>query len=460
MLALVATAGLQLAFGGVAPTGALQGVSVQPGENTAVVTWKVTDVPARVVVEYGVDNRYGVWSDTETVLEAKSGRTTLTGLEPGTNYAFHVMAVSPVSRLDASGSFGTRGAGAAPQAAIAALTPSTVSTSLFTATPAAAAVTPTNLTVDGGPVFPRMVWRQCPGSYPDSLAAGINVFLGTACTTAAQGLGVLGGRGFAALDVTNHGLTGPGLIGWHLPDEGDESVGSAAGQPDIHDPGKVTFLTLTDHFAPYMAPPHAGRGIYPGWFSRADVIGFDTYPIEGRCRFDLIPTVYTLQRTMVQMAAGKPTFQWIEAGPMEKCFRVDPTTDSVRAETWLAIAGGARGIGYFPDYWDSAIRDTITGINHDIVALAPALLDAAGTSVVGQTSTIRTGVRRHNGAVYVIAVNGSTRPTTGRILVPGLGDRTLTVFGENRTVQSSLSQIVDNFAGLGVHIYVAPPAGW
>ena len=57
-------------------------------------------------------------------------------------------------------------------------------------------------------------------------------------------------------------------------------------------------------------------------------------------------------------------------------------------------------------------------------------------------------------------MNGSTRPTTGRILVPGLGDRTLTVFGENRTVQSSLSQIVDNFAGLGVHIYVAPPAGW
>ena len=72
MLALVATAGLQLAFGGIAPTGALQGVSVQSGENAAVVTWKVTDVPARVVVEYGVDNRYGVWSDTQTVLESRN----------------------------------------------------------------------------------------------------------------------------------------------------------------------------------------------------------------------------------------------------------------------------------------------------------------------------------------------------------------------------------------------------
>ena len=117
-------------------------------------------------------------------------------------------------------------------------------------------------------------------------------------------------------------------------------MGSAAGQPNIHEPDKVTFLTLTDHFAPYMAPPHAGRGIYPGWFSRADVIGFDTYPLEGRCRYDRIPWVYQLQRTLVQMAGSKPTFQWIEAGPMEKCFKVDPTPTTLRAETWLAIAGG------------------------------------------------------------------------------------------------------------------------
>ena len=66
MLALIATAGFQLAFGGLAPTGPVQGVSVQSGENSAVVTWNVTDVPAKVVVEYGVDNRYGVWSDTTT----------------------------------------------------------------------------------------------------------------------------------------------------------------------------------------------------------------------------------------------------------------------------------------------------------------------------------------------------------------------------------------------------------
>jgi hypothetical protein len=69
-------------------------------------------------------------------------------------------------------------------------------------------------------------------------------------------------------------------------------------------------------------------------------------------------------------------------------------------------------------------------------------------------------VRRHNGAIYVIAVNTSTKPLTGRLAVPALGDRTLRVFGENRTITTQLSQLVDSFAPLGVHIYVAPPGGW
>jgi hypothetical protein len=56
--------------------------------------------------------------------------------------------------------------------------------------------------------------------------------------------------------------------------------------------------------------------------------------------------VYWMQREIVALTGGKPTFQWIEAGPMEHCREyLDPTPEIVRAETWLAIAGGARGIG-------------------------------------------------------------------------------------------------------------------
>ena len=149
-----------------------------------------------------------------------------------------------------------------------------------------------------------------------------------------------------------------------------------------------------------MAPPCAGRSIYPGWFSRADMIGFDTYPIEGRCRFDLIPTVYTLQKTLVQMAGSKPTFQWIEAGPMEKCFSVDPTTASVRAESWLSIAAGARGIGYFPDVWDAADsrHDHVDQPRHRLAVARAARYRRAGDRRA--VSTIRA------------ASGGTTAPST------------------------------------------------
>jgi hypothetical protein len=458
LLALAGAAALGVASGQL-PAGPLPGVSVQAGETSAVVTWQVTDVPSKVMVEYGVDTRYGIWSETTAVLEPRAGQTTLTDLEPGTDYSYHVLAVSPTTRLEATGTFRTWPAPATPVASVAPVEPALNTSTLFKTAPAAASPA-ANLLIDGSPLFPRLVWRQCPSQYPDAMAAGINVFLGTECTTAAGQLSALGGRAFSALDVANHGISGPGLIGWHLPDEGDESIGSAAGQPNIHDGNKVTFLTLTDHFAPYMAPPQAGRGIYAGWFSRADVLGFDTYPIEGRCRWDLIPTVYTLQKSLVQMAGPKPTFQWIEAGPMEKCRHTDPTPQSVNAETWLSIAAGARGVGYFPGVWSDPIRQQITSINSTITALAPALLDVATPAIVGPSSPIRVGVRRHNGAVYIIAVNSSTQPVVGRLAVPGLGDRTLTVFGEGRTVTSQVSQLSDNFAGLDVHIYIAPPGDW
>src|SRR5262249_61650835 len=106
--------------------------------------------------------------------------------------------------------------------------PPSAATSIFIAGSTAPTLQPANLTIDGGAIFPRMLWRQCPGQYPDSLAVGINVFLGTACTTAAAGLSALGGKGFAAVDVTSHGLSGPGLIGWHPPDQGRQPGGSAA----------------------------------------------------------------------------------------------------------------------------------------------------------------------------------------------------------------------------------------
>jgi hypothetical protein len=306
-----------------------------------------------------------------------------------------------------------------------------------------------------------MVWRQCPSYYPTSLGAGINLFLGVSCAGPDQQFERLAGRAMSTVDAKDPGISGPGKVGWHLQDEADVSVGDARKLPQPKGSGRVTFLTLTDHFSQRAAPPPNGKEIYPAFFDSADVIGFDTYPVEVRCTVAQIDNVYWMQRELVSLTRGKPTFQWIEAGPMEHCREnADPTPAIVRAETWLAIAGGARGIGYFPDWWEETIRTEVRLTNREIVALAPALLAPVTKATWSPESPVRIGARTYNGATYVIAVNTSTSDATASFSVPGLGGRKLRVFRDGRTVKSFGDLVTDKLPPLGVAVYVVPPPGW
>jgi hypothetical protein len=146
---------------------------------------------------------------------------------------------------------------------------------------------------------------------------------------------------------------------------------------------------------------------------------------------------------------------------MEHCREnQDPTPEVVRAETWLAIAGGARGIGYFPDWWEESIRNEVRLTNREILALAPALLAPVAKVNWSAESPIRVGARRYNGATYVIAVNTSTSETTASFSVPALGGRTLRVFRDGRTVKPLGDLVTDRLPPLGVTVYVVPPGGW
>jgi hypothetical protein len=477
LLAALGSAGARAAR----PSG-LDLLGVQAGPFSAVVRWHV-DEPARMVVEVGTDDRYGVWSPTTMAPRDKTDKTTLTGLEPATTYRFRLVARDRSGmRSEVRGSFrtdpwpGSLAATVTPSAAaknsgdslspfiIPPATPpgggqpSTTPSTLPQGTPVVQSSAP--LRVNGVPVFPRMVWRQCPTYYPTSVAAGINLFLGASCAAPAEQLAKLAGHAISTVDAWDPGVTGPGLIGWHFADEADVSVGDASKLPKPPTGGRVTFLTLTDHFSSRAAPPPNGKEIYPGFMASADVIGFDTYPLEVRCTIAQLDNVYWMQRELVQLAQGKPTFQWIEAASMEKCHDIDPTPAVVKAETWLAIAGGARGIGYFPDWWPEDIRNEVARVNRDIVALAPALLDQVVNGTWSVQSPVRIGIRRHNGAVYVIAVNTSTAPAATSFTVPGLGGRKLRVFGDGRIVTPYGDLAVDKLPPLGVAIYIAPPLGW
>ena len=331
----------------------------------------------------------------------------------------------------------------------------------FTSASAPATVTPTVddgvVRVNGGAFFPFLTWQECPDRWQPEIDQGITLFAGNPCTGIESLLGGLGGRALVAGTSDDAAPpAGAPLVGWFYPDEADGRGLDAAALP-APGPG-LRFLTLTSHFWSAAAPLPQGREIYPGLLERADVVGFDLYPLQEYCRPDLIPGVFDAQRELAGLAAGKATFQWIEVRAM-KCAgsgTTEITPATIRAESWLAIAGGAHGLGFFPGDWGNEVGRTIAGIAARVDQLAPALLRPA-LPVAADTPTVRASARELDGALYVIAVNTTAQRVHATLSSELLGDRGLSVVGSSRTVVSTDATLTDSLPPLGVRIYVAAP---
>jgi hypothetical protein len=134
-----------------------------------------------------------------------------------------------------------------------------------------------------------------------------------------------------------------------------------------------------------------------------------------------------------------------------------PTPDTLRAEAWLSIAGGAHAIGYFPNNWSADVGAEIAQVSHEISTLAPALVEPSIAASASLGSTVKVGARDHNGAVYVIAVNASRGPATATITVPALVDRTLVTLDGQHKAEAKDGAFTATFAPLEARVYIAAP---
>jgi hypothetical protein len=306
--------------------------------------------------------------------------------------------------------------------------------------------------LDGQPFLPIMLWGQCP-SYDPLLAIGIDVFMNNPCGGIDAQVGALAGKGLSVAEAP--GGPGAGVIGSYYPDEAD---GHGLTGANLQPAQPLRFLTLTNHFYSAAAPLPAGKAMYPGLVAKADVIGFDLYPLQVWCRRDALPDVAAAQRELVRLAGGKPTFQWIETTHMQCPFAdaslaVTPAT--VRAESWLAFIGGAHGLGFFPIGWGGDVSGALGQMGRDIQALGPVLL--APDAPVSADAPIEVAARSFGGAFYVFAVNPTYAPVSAVIRAHGLDGRTLQVLGEGRSVTTTGGAFTDDFAPLAVHLYLAQP---
>jgi hypothetical protein len=337
---------------------------------------------------------------------------------------------------------------------------------------ARASVNRSRLVVHGKPFFPVMLIDQC--SSEDVARAhrlGINLILNENCDnlSAESQLQLIEGASLAVLPIAMAGASGPGVVGWTYPDEPEGNGWTPArlrgaypvtrGSAD----GLLSFVTTGGGF--FRSPYRDARiapDLYRGFAQVADVAGFDLYPL-GHCQQDLA-AVYDAQRQFVQLAGAMPTFQWIETGPIKPgyCGGFNMSPAELRAEVWLAIAGGARGIGFFTHTWAPEHRafDVTPSLQHEIEKIS-ALLAAVRPGLTGRathsTSTsanIKVLARMSGNTTYVFAVNAVASPVKAQLDVPVLRTGAVQAFGERRAVTASGHRFVDSFRPLAVHVYV------
>jgi len=312
-----------------------------------------------------------------------------------------------------------------------------------------------------------MQWLQCPKYFDEQVSLGINVFLGRGCDeqSAQQEVRDLAARGGYSVQPYDPAIaSSPALFGWRFEDEPDQN-GIAPEQIDVEylrnrqrDPGHVNFLTLTNGFV------DGGADRYRRYTSSTDLVGFDLYPVTGWCRPDWLPRVGSEQAALRALAGGRPTFQWIEAisTASKWCTGRGVTAAELRAEVWLAIASGARAIGYFTHSWKPTysqfrvahdVKAEMKRTNEAITTLAPAILGAP--TRFGTWPPLVGTARRFHGALYLIAVNPTRAPATTSLSLPGA--RSVLVFGEGRSLAAPGGRFADSFGPLAVHVYISRP---
>jgi hypothetical protein len=389
-----------------------------PGAYSAHIVWTTTE-PAAATLQWGPTGMQPLlWTDAPH--STTTHDVALDALAANTSYTIAITAQS-ISGARAATTFTFKTASA----------PTSVSASVDAGT----------IRVNGGAFFPLLSWKACPDHWALGVTDGINLFGGNECTGLSALTSGIAGQALAAGTAEDPVVDAPSLLGWFYPDEADARglTTLAPAGPGLH------FLTLTQHFFSGAAALPAGRGMYPGLIGAADVVGFDLYPLQELCRPDFLAADFDAQQQLVELTGGKPTFQWIEVREM-KCPSVPVTNATIRAESWLALAGGAHGLGFFPNDWNAQTGASVAAVAARVRQLEPALLAPAEPVQVETSSpSVRASARTFHGARYVFVVNAGATPAS--LTIPELGDNAIVLGSQGAALPP-----------LGVRIYVVPPS--
>ena len=347
--------------------------------------------------------------------------------------------------------------------------------------------------------FPIAVWLQDPSNAAKFRAAGINMYVGLwEGPTEAQLSALKAGKMPVICEqnaVSLKHLNDPTIVGWMHQDEPDNAqpFKDAAGKdqygpcvPPEHIVDEYRKLRAADPTRPVML--NLGQGVaddswigrgagakpddYATYVKGGDIVSFDIYPVasglrgDGRQNLSFVPKGVDRLRNW----AGSERTVW----NCIECTRINgdmkPTPEQVRAEVWMSLIHGSRGLIYFvhqfkPKFDEHALLDdpqmlaAVTSINrqiHDLggVLNSPTIESGAVVTPANPDAQIDILVKRFGKAAYIFSVGLRNNSSDGAFTVAGVQPTARAeVVGESRSIAVVNGKFTDHFEPYQVHIY-------
>jgi hypothetical protein len=345
--------------------------------------------------------------------------------------------------------------------------------------------------------FPIGVWVQNPKNAERYKAAGINLFVGLWRGPTAQQLEQLQKAGMRVICSQNafalSNKTSPVIAGWMHNDEPDnaQSLGRGKGYGPPVLPEEILRryekMRATDPTRPVLLnmgqgvawDNYIGRGVrrnhpedYPDYVKACDIASFDIYPavhsdkaVAGKLEF-----VGNGVKRLVDWTGGaKPVWNCIECTHVENA-NVKPTPEQVRAEVWMSLIHGSRGLIYFvhqfkPTFQEAGLLEdpemlsAVTAINRKIRSLAPVIHSPqAGPILKSGAASVAGMVKRHDGATWLFTVSMQNTPGHATFSLSDIPeDAVVEVLDEDRSIKLQAGRLRDDFKPYEVHLYRIRP---
>jgi hypothetical protein len=345
--------------------------------------------------------------------------------------------------------------------------------------------------------FPIAVWLQSPANAPKYKAAGINVYVGLWKGPTEEQLTELKKHGMRVICAQNavgrKHLDDPTILGWMHGDEPDNAQSLPGGKgygPPIdpariiddyrkiqkEDPSRPILLNLGQGVA---WDKWHGRGVrtnhpedYPEYVKGSDIVSFDIYPachehkdVAGK----LWMVADGVSRLRKWSEDRKIVWNCIECTRISNP-RAKATPEEVRAEVWMSLIRGSRGLIYFVHQFkpkfieaglfaDEEMLAKVTRINQQIHKLAqvlnsPSVVEGVSVKSAVAEIPVEAMVKRHGDSIYVFAVGMRDGKTTATFTLAGLkGQAKVEALDEGRVVEMHDGVFDDRFDPWDVHLY-------